>query len=281
LLGRAPRLPLPRAAEPTMVQHDYARRLLGIVALARAAYAPLVSELHGLADSAAADRRFDAGEAQRARMLTARAKAAMERALQRGSAEALAREFAHKTATHQRVQLNRQTRAVLGIDAPLTDRHLPILIEGFIHENAARITSIPERLHSDVEQVVTRGLQEGTLGTDLADEVEDRFGVAENRAKLIARDQIGKLTGQIAQARNQEMGVDAYIWRTANDERVRGRPDGLYPKARPSHWALEGKRFTYDNPPPPGHPGQDYQCRCTQEPDFSGIIGDLGDDDDE
>ncbi|MEM7191585.1 MAG: phage minor head protein, partial [Pseudomonadota bacterium] len=43
-----------------------------------------------------------------------------------------------------------------------------------------------------------------------------------------------------------------YIWRTRGDAKV-----------RPSHAENDGKIFAWDNPPPTGHPGEDYGCRCT------------------
>ncbi len=46
-----------------------------------------------------------------------------------------------------------------------------------------------------------------------------------------------------------------YIWRTRGDGRVRA-----------SHAANNGRIFSWDNPPPMGHPGEDYNCRCTAEP---------------
>ena len=46
-----------------------------------------------------------------------------------------------------------------------------------------------------------------------------------------------------------------YIWRTAGDGKVRS-----------SHAANNGKIFAWDDPPPTGHPGEDYGCRCTAEP---------------
>jgi hypothetical protein len=42
-----------------------------------------------------------------------------------------------------------------------------------------------------------------------------------------------------------------YIWRTRRDGRV-----------RPSHAENDGKVFAWDNPPPTGHPGEDFNCRC-------------------
>ncbi|MEG6507839.1 phage minor head protein [Methyloligella sp. 2.7D] len=46
-----------------------------------------------------------------------------------------------------------------------------------------------------------------------------------------------------------------YIWRTRRDDRV-----------RPSHRENEGKVFAWDDPPPTGHPGEAYGCRCWAEP---------------
>lgn len=51
-----------------------------------------------------------------------------------------------------------------------------------------------------------------------------------------------------------------YIWRTRGDGKV-----------RPSHAANDGKIFAWDDPPPTGHPGEDYGCRCTAEPFLANI----------
>lgn len=48
---------------------------------------------------------------------------------------------------------------------------------------------------------------------------------------------------------------ELYVWRTTGDDRV-----------RPSHRKNEGKIFRRDTPPPTGHPGDDYNCRCRAEP---------------
>lgn len=53
----------------------------------------------------------------------------------------------------------------------------------------------------------------------------------------------------------EEHPTSYYIWRTQRDGRV-----------RPSHRENEGKIFAWDDPPPTGHPGEDYGCRCWAEP---------------
>lgn len=49
----------------------------------------------------------------------------------------------------------------------------------------------------------------------------------------------------------QDQTTTHYIWRTQGDDKVRA-----------SHAANDGKIFAWDNPPPTGHPGEDYGCRC-------------------
>lgn len=264
---------------------DYGARLVMFVRAVRAAYGQLFAELPALIARARAERRadrMDAGEGARVRALVAAARAHLVSTVAAPHAiEALAVEFARKTSTFQRVQLNKQVQAALGADVFVADKFLASLVEGFASENAALITGINDRIASEVETVVTRGLQSGTLPGDIADELDQRFAFGEKRARLIARDQIGKLNGQINAARQQELGVTRFIWRTVNDERVRGAPGGKYPSADPSHDDLDGKIFEYANPPPshhdgsPGLPGEPIECRCYAEPVFDDILADL------
>jgi hypothetical protein len=54
--------------------------------------------------------------------------------------------------------------------------------------------------------------------------------------------------------KTQEGETPYYIWRTAGDDKV-----------RPSHAANEGRVFAWNDPPETGHPGEDFNCRCTAE----------------
>jgi len=52
----------------------------------------------------------------------------------------------------------------------------------------------------------------------------------------------------------QERPTTHYIWRTRRDGKVRS-----------AHAEREGQIFSWDDPPQGGHPGEDYNCRCTAE----------------
>jgi len=88
--------------------------------------------------------------------------------------------------------------------------------------------------------------------------------VTDRRAMLIARDQISKHNGALTRARMQGAGIARYQWSSSKDERV-----------RTSHSTLEGRVFSWDRPPPVGHPGEDIQCRCVALPVFDDEAVDL------
>jgi SPP1 gp7 family putative phage head morphogenesis protein len=96
---------------------------------------------------------------------------------------------------------------------------------------------------------------------------EERDGMAERDALRIARDQIGKLNAQFNEERQTQLGVTQFVWRTANDSRVRD-----------SHAHLEGEVFNWSDPPTDDEtgetiiPGSAVQCRCYGEPVFDQIL---------
>jgi SPP1 gp7 family putative phage head morphogenesis protein len=119
-------------------------------------------------------------------------------------------------------------------------------------ENVALIKSIPQQLFSNVEQMVGSAVLSGQRVEALALDIVNRFTVAENRALLIARDQVGKWFGSLSRYRQLDAGVTEYRWSTSLDERVRR-----------SHREREGKVYTWrDGPPGGSHPGHEVQCRC-------------------
>lgn len=139
-------------------------------------------------------------------------------------------------------------------------------LSAFVKHNIRLIQTVPSRYFSEIEGILYRGAQQGLSHTAVKKQIAERFGVSRNRAKVIARDQVGKLNSQLTQLRHQALGIKKYRWRTVGDERVRGNPSGMSPKAVPSHWSREGKVFSWARPPKDGHPGQPIQCRCVPEP---------------
>jgi SPP1 gp7 family putative phage head morphogenesis protein len=180
----------------------------------------------------------------------------------------------------------RSMTAVLGVDVfaagLIGSEFLTQEIGSWARENASLIRSIPDQMLTQVEGIAQRGVRAGENPRDLAREVRGRFGVTESRAKLIARDQVAKLNGQLTEARNKSLGIDKYTWATGQDERV-----------RPSHEVLDGMLCRWDDDSVysddggktwkprsgiggyEGTPGSDFQCRCASIPDLSDLLEEL------
>ena len=121
------------------------------------------------------------------------------------------------------------------------------------------------KINTLTEQAIVNGMSPGKLKEEIFKATQ---GLEKSHCKLLARDQMGKLNGQITQAQMQEIGLDMYVWSTAYDDRVRD-----------SHAAMEGLLCRWDDASVVSydggktwvdrpaaavqlHPGQDIQCRC-------------------
>jgi len=265
---------IPRQQRPAHLERAYATQLLRIVDRVREALAPLLAELPRLLERNAR-ARADAGEGDRLRTLIAEALGRVRGFIDPTQLDALAKQLGHNVSSFSGAQLRRQIIAALGVDVYASEAGLAAIIEGFAAENVSLITNLAEQLVSNVEGATTRALANATRHTDLAKEIEKIMGVSKKRAKLIARDQIGKLNGKVNHKRQTNLGINEYVWRTGKDRRVRGTPGGAFPNAKYSHYAREGKTFSWDEPPPDGHPGEPVLCRCGADPDFNDLLAGL------
>ena len=107
------------------------------------------------------------------------------------------------------------------------------------------------------------------------------------RIKFILRDQENKLCGAMDDIVAENYNAICFEWKTRNDNRVVGKPSGLYPKANDNskmhgdHWSRRGKFYYYPNIDQSiknklnlknfagstkdlkdGMPGQPIGCRC-------------------
>lgn len=126
-------------------------------------------------------------------------------------------------------------------------------------EGARLITSIPLDIAVEVETAAQAAAMTGTRHEALSEYIASRGGVAQSRAELIARTETARQTTILTQTRAVSIGSEGYIWRTADDGRV-----------RPSHAAMEGQFVRWSEPPTldglTGHAGALPNCRCYPEP---------------
>ena len=191
--------------------------------------------------------------------------------------------------TQNEQQVKEPIRRVLKVDPFQHEPWLVPMAQNWVTENTSLIKSVEQSFLGDVEQIVFRMVRQGASKKDTMEALMKRFELSKNRARLIARDQVNKFNGQLTQARQTQAGIKEYIWHTAQDRRVRGTPGGAYPKAKPSHYVMEGVRCRWDDSTvyfnenrkkwvkrtqqmPHEHPGQPIQCRCWAEPDLKELL---------
>jgi SPP1 gp7 family putative phage head morphogenesis protein len=260
---------IPRQVYPRMLEREYTKAMVRLISDVEGAFIDLKRELPGLLESAAREARIDsagvrldAGEGKRVRQLIEAARKRMNESVLTPQLEKLAEDFAQRTSSAQRIQLGKQVHAALGVDLFGGDARMRPLMEAFVDSNVGLIRKLSDEVAGRVETRVLAAVQDAKPWSDFADELQDQFGFAEHRAKIIARDQIGKFYGQANAARQRELGITKFVWRTSGDERV-----------REEHEALNGQVFSYDEPPSEGLPGEPILCRCSAEPLFDDIAG--------
>lgn len=118
-----------------------------------------------------------------------------------------------------------------------------------------------EQLAAEIASAHAAGdLTRGTLRIVL----RERFGMMRTRARMVARDQVAKLNGQIDMDRQVALGISHFTWVSRGDKRV-----------RPLHKRRHGRVYEWADPPltngAPSVPGSDPLCRCTADP----VVDDL------
>lgn len=236
---------------PVAIEHFLAG---GSGRLAKAAsMAALRVLLPRIADFAAPppEERLDAKHHRRPRGL---------RRLMREAREAAAKQFEASASESLADMAGRRTLAYsdremkrLGIPAK-EDPTLKPLVSGWARDHAQKIKGMQDEQLDKVEDLLTFGAnrRHESLAEDIREQLED---VSESRARSIARDSVLTLNGKITHHRHKKAGINSYIWTTAGDDKV-----------REEHALLDGQEFSWDDPPEPGHPGEDYNCRCVAYP---------------
>ncbi|MCK5609872.1 minor capsid protein [Candidatus Pacearchaeota archaeon] len=175
---------------------------------------------------------------------------------------------------------------VVGINVLAREPWLSDQISSFAKQNTQLITKLAEETRADIERIVEDGFQRGRRIENIRKDIlsnsklkPGKFRKTRTRAALIARDQTSKLNGQLTQLRQNEINISTYVWRTVLDEKV-----------REAHKIMDGRLCRWDDATVYSndgektwlsrsgiggielHPGQDYQCRCYAEADFSSIL---------
>lgn len=137
-----------------------------------------------------------------------------------------------------------------------------------INRNAEIIKSMPLDIARQVTNYISDETIRGRRAEDIADDIRAKFpGMTRNKAALIARTETSKTSTALTQARSESVDIQAYIWRTSEDGRVRS-----------SHRHMDGVIVFWSDPPSPEaligekstlgryHAGEAPNCRCYPQP---------------
>jgi SPP1 gp7 family putative phage head morphogenesis protein len=200
--------------------------------------------------------RADAGEADEAMQLFAQAEAAVEDRVGIVLMREMARRYADDVNRKQASQLGAQLKALLGVDVQARARAEQAIIDTFVAENVALISGLSKRTLEKIARLTVRGLAAGTPASELSQQLQEQLRIADSKADLIAKDQLGKLNGQLNHERQQELGVKYFTWRHAGHPKI----------PRPDHVERDGKIFRFTDFDPDELPGQPIGCGCLAEP---------------
>ncbi|WP_258129230.1 phage head morphogenesis protein [Achromobacter anxifer] len=175
-------------------------------------------------------------------------------AVEDGKAEGLAAMVAKRVERYNREQYHRMLRRAYGVDVFKAEPGLARVLRPWEAENVGLIKSIPEQYLDTLHGRVVAAVRQGTSLRAMTTQIRETYDLPRKRAELIARDQIGKLNGDLTEYRQTNIGVKKYRWRGVMDERERHK-----------HVVREGREFEWDNPPADGHPGKPIRCRCWAE----------------
>jgi SPP1 gp7 family putative phage head morphogenesis protein len=181
-------------------------------------------------------------------------------------------------------QWNKFTRRILGDPLLVAEPWLGEVIQAWANANYRLIKSLTDEYIKKLNTIVADGVLEGrTYDAIMKDLRKMNVSLTKKRARLLSRDQVGKLNGALSKRRQQEAGLDLYRWLTARDERVRSTHKALHNKicrwddssvyadnlaeATGDNWSRRSTIRAYE-----GIPGQDIQCRCTAVPMFDDIF---------
>ena len=147
------------------------------------------------------------------------------------------------------------------LKSEIADAPTGFAMRTLMQQQVSLITSLPREAAERVHALALEGMTVGQRPETLARKILETGEVTKSRATLIARTGTARAASVLSQVRAQSIGCTHFQWKTTGDSDV-----------RPSHRALNGKTFRYDNPPisdPPDKrslPGQIWNCRCVAFP---------------
>jgi SPP1 gp7 family putative phage head morphogenesis protein len=260
---------------PKRAEMEYRRQLVSVSremseAIEQALF-PLLERLEPQFVKKAADSRIVVTDGFATELASAVAGIRSNRQDQDAIAKEMAQRHISTTNAAQRKRFYQRLEPTAGVnlEGVIEEEGLQDILELSSATNTNLITSIPNDQLAKVESLIFRNTLKGATARSLIEEIRSLADISEARAKLISRDQTSKLNAALNQARQENLGIETYLWRSQRD--------GL--RVRESHrkadaMSRRGRQFRWDTPPAVtggDHPGAAINCRCTAEAIIPGL----------
>lgn len=177
---------------------------------------------------------------------------------------------------------------LLGINYITTEAWETETVNMWTDENFNLIKNLADEVIKKISTGISQGVMSGKTAKEMEAEVQKllkshigKYKDPGYRARLIARDQVGKLNGYFTQRRQTDIGIDKYEWSTSGDERVRESHRAMDNKlckwADASVMSSDGGKTWQSRPleMQGAIPGSQIQCRCSSLPWMNDIYGDI------
>jgi uncharacterized protein with gpF-like domain len=227
--------------------------------LFRAAYLPIVEVWQRAAP------RIEAEYARTLAEITTDAPADVQREIAAAESEATrlfllldarVRDWVLRTERWQRGKWRGAVLSATGVDLEtlLGPDAVRASLETHLQWNTDLIADVSAQIKQRISNAVFDGLRNRTPAREVAKAISEATGLARDRSRRIASDQLAKLTSSLADERRREAGLADWEWKHSGKRHP-----------RVDHQARDGKEYSDANPPPE-MPGQLPYCGCRQLP---------------
>ena len=155
-----------------------------------------------------------------------------------------------------------KTVEFISIEAKLNDEQKRLIVDEYSENLEKYIKNWTEEDIFELRQKVQGNSFIGQRAENLVKMIQKDYGVAENKARFLARQETSLMMSKFKESRYRDVGSTRYKWSTSGSPRV-----------RVDHAELNGKIFSWDSPPvtnkstgAKNHPGEDYGCECVAIP---------------
>lgn len=179
----------------------------------------------------------------------------------------------------------------LGISVDMTQELSDRLTEDYTTNMNLNVVNWSDEEVVRLREMIQKNALSGYNRLELQQLIANEYNVSMNKAKFLARQETSLFLTTVRDERYKEGGVKYVKWSTSQDNRVVGKPGGLYPEGTPghgNHYGLNGKICRLDDPTVYAdtiedakkgkwkskitagfgnrHAGQEWNCRCTYLP---------------